>query len=98
MPKKYAFTQRNVDQSPDEPGVYALFDGDELIYYGSSETSIRVRLQRHLAGQEGACTASATFFACEPCSNPVQREAALLAEYKRAHGKLPRCNEQMPKP
>ena len=34
---RYTFSKENVDKSPDEHGVYALFDGDVLIYYGRAK-------------------------------------------------------------
>lgn len=60
---RYAFTKENVDKSPDEKGVYALYDGDVLIYYGRASgdsVTIRTRLQSHQRGDEGRCTQSAT--------------------------------------
>ena len=97
--KKYRFTRENVDNSPDEAGVYALFDGDELIYYGramgTSET-IRSRLQSHYAGRSSPCTQRATHYMRMPTSSPSTSERQLLEEFKRIHGKLPRCNERLP--
>lgn len=95
--KRWNFSKPSVDAAEDKPGVYALYDGDVLIYFGQSEDSIRKRLQRHQSGLEGPCTQGATAYAEEPCANPVAREAQLIAEYKRANGgKLPRCNEVTP--
>jgi hypothetical protein len=92
--KMYRFTKRNVDLSPEKPGVYALFAGQELIYYGEAhDGTIRSRLQRHQAGVEGACTQRATHYQREACDDPEAREVQLLREYKRLHGKLPRCNK-----
>lgn len=47
---QYEFTSKNVDNSPDKPGVYALYYGDEIIYYGRAQgdtVTIRSRLQSH---------------------------------------------------
>ena len=55
----YDLTQDNISKSPDEAGVYALFDGGQVIYYGSSTDSIRDRLQRHFSGDEGPGTQAA---------------------------------------
>ena len=91
------FTRANVDSSPNEPGVHALYNAlDFPIYYGSSEVSIRSRLQRHLAGIEGACTQSAVYYRREPCPNPLAVERALLIEHQRMYGALPRCNSVVP--
>ncbi len=81
--------------APAQPGVYALYQRGELIYYGSS-TSIRDRLLSHYRGVNGRCTQSATHFNFEITSRYLEREAELLREYKRVHGRLPRCNEVMP--
>jgi len=91
--KKYGFTEDNVDKSPDEPGVYVLYDGHEIIYIGQSEDSIRSRLQSHLRGDEGHCTQRATHYMREENSDPVSREQELIRDFKRRNGRLPRCNE-----
>ena len=52
---KVTFSQRNVEIAPDESGVYVLYVGGHLIYYGSTEKSIRSRLLDHLSGREGRC-------------------------------------------
>jgi hypothetical protein len=77
--------------------VYALYDGDELIYYGRAQgrgVTIRSRLRNHLNGDEGACTQGATSYKRAVTERAKEREEELLNEYKRTHGgKLPRCNE-----
>jgi hypothetical protein len=93
----YTFSKENVDKSPDQHGVYALYDGEELIYYGRAEgkgVTIRSRLQRHQNGKEGSCTQGATGYRREATERAKEREEELLNEYKRTHGgKLPRCND-----
>ncbi|NQV83067.1 MAG: GIY-YIG nuclease family protein [Rhodospirillales bacterium] len=93
---KLAFAKVNVENAPDEPGVYVLYVGGHLIYYGSTEKSIRSRLQDHLAGREGKCTTVATVYGSEVSLNPLRRERELLIEYKSAYGVLPHCNNKMP--
>ncbi len=86
--KPYKFNSKNVDRSPDKPGVYALYDDSELIYYGRAQgntVTIRSRLQSHLRGDEGSCTQNATHYKREPCPNPVTREKELLEEFKKTH-------------
>lgn len=92
--KKYSFAQDNVDKAPEEPGVYALYDGDKVIYYGMASDSIRTRLQCHRRGDEGPCTEAATHYKREPTSAPSKRESELLVAYKAKHDKFPRCNER----
>ncbi|MCH8822231.1 MAG: GIY-YIG nuclease family protein [Planctomycetes bacterium] len=91
---KYTFTSSNIDLAPASSGVYVLYDGDTITYYGSSETSVRARLRRHHNGNEGQCTKSATHFKWETTQRPLGREAELLHEYEETYGALPRCNDR----
>jgi len=93
---RYKFTDENIGKSPTGIGVYALYDGNELIYIGKAEgeNGIRARLQAHKRGDEGSCTKKATAYRRELHSEPSQREAELLLEYYEAQGELPRCNER----
>lgn len=90
---RYAFNATMVSGAPPDPGVFALWEHDELIYYGRAQGSgtIQSRLKEYLARSE-QCTARATHYGWEITSNPAAREAELLREYERAHGQLPRCN------
>ncbi len=87
---RYAFNPTMVSGAPPDPGVFALWEGQELIYYGRAH-SIQARLQEHLERAE-PCTARATHYGWEIASSPAAREAELLREYLRANGRLPRCN------
>ncbi len=87
---RYAFNATMVSGAPPDPGAFALWEGEELIYYGRAH-SIQQQLQQYLAGAE-QCTLRATHYGWEISGNPPGREAELLQEYRRAHGRLPRCN------
>jgi hypothetical protein len=92
---RYAFTAVMVAGAPADPGVYALWRGDELIYYGSAqggEATIQSRLRAHLEGTAALCTSGATHYGWEISSHPRGREAELLREYQNSNGRLPRCN------
>jgi hypothetical protein len=92
---RYRFTRSMVEGAPADPGVYALWENDELIYYGrasSSTITIQFALLEHLSGRAGPCTEHATHYGWEITLDPVAREAELLAEYKAAFKRLPRCN------
>ena len=93
---KLALTRKNIENAPDEPGVYALYVGGHMIYYGSAENSIQSSLLAHMSGGEGDCTAVANVYSCELALNPVSRQKELLKEYKRAYGVLPHCNSKLP--
>jgi len=91
---RYAFTGAMIAGAPPDPGVFALWDRDELIYYGRAlgrGVTIQSRLREHLEASNG-CTASATHYGWEITANPRAREAELLREYEDSHGRLPRCN------
>ena len=91
---RYAFNAVMVSGAPPDPGVFALWENDELIYYGRAQgdgATIHSRLRDHLARSE-ACTARTTHYGWEISANARAREAELLREYQRAHGRLPRCN------
>lgn len=92
----YPFTDANIKFSPDQPGVYALYENGPLIYIGHSTTSIRSRLQDHKAGREGGCTQVASDYKREVTSRPAARERELLDEYYRQYGRLPKCNDVRP--
>ena len=88
------FIDSEIDMTIPLDGVYGLYDGSDVIYFGKGEGigGVRGRLKRHKAGYEGECTQRATHFNYEICSNPSRRETELLAEYLRLYWRLPRCN------
>ena len=84
-----------VEGAPADPGVYALWEAEELIYYGRASgnaVSIQFALLEHLTGRAGPCTQRATHYAWEISLDPAVREAELLAEYRTTFNRLPRCN------
>ena len=91
---RYAFNAVMVSGAPPDPGVYALWESDELIYYGRAlgqGATIQSCLREHL--ELGArCTSGATHYGWEIAANPRVREAELLREYESSQGRLPRCN------
>lgn len=89
--RRYRFTKIVIAGAPDDAGIYALWDGEELIYYGRAQ-SIRSRLMDHYQGKVDAQTKRATHYGWELCADPVAREAELLREHERQFGKLPRLN------
>jgi hypothetical protein len=93
---RYRFTRNMVEGAPADPGVYALWENEELIYYGRASgnaISIQLALMDHLSGRGGPCTERATHYGWEITLDPVAREAELLSEYKAAFKRLPRCNQ-----
>jgi hypothetical protein len=91
---RYALTPAMVAGAPNDPGVFALWENEELIYYGHARgesVTIQSCLRQYLAGGDG-CTAQATHYGWEISSNPRLREAELVREFERMHKRLPRCN------
>ena len=91
---KYKLTRMMVDGAPDEAGVYALWEDDELIYLGraSGSATIRARLEEHLSRSLCPCAENATHYSWELALQPAARELELLREALARHGHLPRCN------
>ena len=95
---RYAFNATMISGAPNDPGVYALWESDEIIYYGharGASATIQSCLQQHLDGANG-CTSGATHYGWEISANPPLREAQLLREFEREHKLLPRCNSRTP--
>jgi len=90
--RRYRFTRIVLLGAPADAGVYALWDGEELVYYGRAAggQTIRARLLEHLDGRLPA--AGASHYSWELCANPAARESELIAEYQRAFGRPPRFN------
>ena len=84
--RRYRFARTVLQGAPDEPGVYALWEDDELVYYGRAQR-LRTTLLERLAKD----TAS-THYGWEICAHPAAREAELLAEHERRYGRRPRHN------
>ncbi len=90
-----AFTEMNIKRAPASPGIYALYDGAGVIYYGRAaggSATLRSRLMDHIAGRDSACTRGARSFTWEACLNPEARDDALLTAFEATHRTRPRCN------
>jgi hypothetical protein len=91
--RRYRFTRIVIAGAPEDAGIYALWDGEEIIYYGRAQ-SIRLRLMDHYQGKVDTQTKRATHYGWELCKDPAAREAELLQEHERQFGRLPRLNSQ----
>jgi len=91
--ERHRFTTWQISGAPAAPGVYVLWEGDETIYVGATrgDASIRSRLQDHYALRTQPH--DATHFNWEITTEPARREAELLAEFRIANSRLPRCNQ-----
>jgi hypothetical protein len=84
--RRYRLGRVVLEGAPEGAGVYALWEGEELVYYGRA-SSIRESLQRHYEERFPA-----THFSWETCADPAAREAELLRDYERMFGRRPRRN------
>src|SRR5688572_11796248 len=89
--RRYRFTRNVIAGAPHDAGIYALWEGEELIYYGRAaggSNTIRSRLLGHFDASQRA-----THYSWELCKDPAAREAELLREHERTFGRLPRFNQ-----
>jgi hypothetical protein len=96
--RRYRFTRIVIAGAPEKAGVYALWDGEEVIYYGRADgkeegggSTLRSRLLAHY--YEDKERTRPTHYSWEVCENPAAREAELLRAHEAAFGKRPRGNE-----
>ncbi len=84
--KKWSFAAAVIEHAPQEPGIYALWEGEEMVYLGRAVTGgIQAALREHLEGRRGACTKQATHYSWEISLWPTLRESEVLAEFFAAH-------------
>jgi hypothetical protein len=75
--------------APDTPGVYELWEDDELIYVGSTHgRTLREELTHELLEAD----AWATHFSWEISFHPADRERELIAEFEAEHHRPPKLN------
>jgi hypothetical protein len=93
--RRYRFARIVISGAPEEAGVYALWDGEEIIYYGRADgksrgggSTIRSRLLAHYYEDRKR----PTHYSWEVCPDPVAREAELLDDHTRSFGRRPRYN------
>lgn len=85
------FTQSLVAAAPDAPGVFALWQGGGIVYYGRAGT-IRIALDEQLRARMLSAK-QVTGCSWEVSSDPERRHGQLLREYAAAHRALPLWND-----
>jgi hypothetical protein len=99
--RHWTFAPLVVSGAPDEPGVYALYEDDEVVYYGCAmqgstiQSSLYELLGRVQAGRAG-CLQRVNRYSWEISYRPRLREAELLREFELAHRHPPRGNQPLP--
>ena len=85
------FTQLLVAAAPEAPGVFALWQGGGIVYYGRTAT-IRIALDEQLRARTMSAQ-RVTGCSWEVVSDPEHRHSELLREYTAAHHALPLWND-----
>ncbi len=90
---RWTFSATVLAYAPEEPGVYAVWKDDEVVYIGHAKRGFGLRqaLTEHFEGRI-ECTRGATHYSWEITLIPEKREQKVLEEYREARGSLPRCN------
>ena len=85
------FTQSLVAAAPEAPGVFALWQGGGIVYYGRTAT-IRIALDEQLRAR-ALSAQRVSGCSWEIASDPERRHGELLREYAAAHHALPLWND-----
>ena len=85
------FTESLIAAAPHAPGVFALWQGGGIVYYGRAGT-IRIALDGQLRAREmsGERVSGCSW---EVAANPEARMNELMREYLAAHRALPLWND-----
>lgn len=86
---RWFFAAALVLAAPETPGVFELWDNDEMVYVGATRgprESLRRALAREMELHD------ATHFSWEITWRPAVRERELLDEYLAQHARPPRFN------
>lgn len=79
--------------APDTPGVFELWDDDEIVFVGATRTD-RSTLRTELVHELLESGRDATHFSWEITYAPAARERELLAEFEHEHHRPPRLNSR----
>jgi len=77
--------------APDTPGVFELWDDDEVVFVGATRSE-RSTLRSELVHELLESRRDATHFSWEITYEPAARERELLAEFEHEHHRPPRFN------
>ena len=89
--RRYRFTRIVIAGAPEDRGVFALWQEEEIVFYGRADghgSTIRSCLLDRFYQDP----TQATHYSWELCKDPVAREAELLSEHLGSHGRPPRLN------
>ena len=86
---KWVIVAALVSMTPDTPGVFELWDDDEVVFVGATR-GLRDELIHRLLED----ASDATHFSWEITYDPGARERELLAEFEHEHHRQPRLNSR----
>ena len=85
------FTESLVANAPDTSGVFALWQGGGIVYYGRAVT-IRIALDEQLRAR-ALSAQRVSGCSWEVAADPESRQRELMREYVTAHHSLPLWND-----
>jgi hypothetical protein len=85
------FTESLVRAAPQAPGVFALWHGGGIVYYGRAEAIARALGEQYAARAHGAARVSGCSW--EVAADPEARYRELMREYASAHRCVPLWND-----
>ncbi len=85
------FTETLVAAAPETAGVFALWQGGGIVYYGRAVT-IRIALDEQLRARSLSAQ-RVSGCSWEIAADPERRQTELLREYRSAHHALPLWND-----
>ena len=91
--RRYRFTRIVISGAPDSSGVFALWQDDEVVYYGRADGGNGATIRSCLLDRFQQDATQATHYSWEVCEDPAAREAELLREHLGSHGRPPRLND-----
>jgi len=92
---RYPFAAYAIAAAPDEPGIYILWERNELTYIGSSagDATLRSILLEHLV-HPAKCPCRPTHYSWRLARQPKFAEYLLLKDHLERFQTLPRCNRR----
>ena len=85
------FTESLIAAAPEAPGVFALWQGGGIVYYGRTAT-IRIALDEQLRAR-ALSAQRVSGCSWEVAPDPERRQGELLREYRAAHHCIPLWND-----
>src|ERR1044071_445387 len=92
---RYPFADYAINVAPDDPGVYVLWEREELTYIGKTageDSTIRSCLLDHFYLRH-QCGCKPTHYSWLLARDVQQHERELLLEHQQRFETLPRCNK-----